>query len=459
MILPPDLSDLSHAEKDALILRLAALADALTKRVAELEARLGQPPKTPDNSSTPPSRALKAAVVVTAAPVGRKRRRKGRKGAFRALHPAPDHIRDVRLSRCPCCAGDVRQARQTVRQAYDMIDLPPITPVVTRVNLHGGRCPHCAGRFKAPAPQDMPPGSPFGAGLRAMVLYLRFTQGIALDRLSRLLQECFGVSISQGALVNMLAKASGCFAGQFARIRTRLLSGAALASDGPQDGLRIGGRNGWLWVVHHGDSAAFIADHSRGKRVLEDFLGARRPAFWLSDRFCAQKGFASQGHQYCLAHLIRDAQYAIDAGDAVFAPGLIALFRRACRIGRERPQLSDGQLRAYEGRFREKLGRLLLLQPTQPEGIALRKAIAASRHNLFVFLTQRTLEPTNNESERALRPAVTFRKITNGFRTDWGATFYAHVRSVIETARRRGIPLLHAINLTLNSKSLAFDTS
>ena len=143
----------------------------------------------------------------------------------------------------------------------------------------------------------------------------------------------------------------------------------------------------------------------------------------------------------------------------MFAPGLIALFRRACRIGRERPQLSDGQLRAYEGRFREKLGKLLLLQPTQPEGIALRKAIAASRHNLFVFLTQRALEPTNNASERALRPAVTIRKITNGFRTDWGATFYAHVRSVIETARRRGIPLLHAINLTLNGKSLAFDTS
>jgi transposase len=186
VILPPDLSGLSHTEKDALILRLAALADALTKRVAELEARLGQPPKTPDNSSTPPSRAPKAAV--TAAPIGPKRRRKGRKGAFRALHPAPDHIRDVRLSRCPCCSGDVRKALQTVREACDMIDLPPITPVVTRVNLHGGR-------FKAPAPQGMPPGSPFGAGLRALVFYLRFTQGIALppwiswDRLSRLLLE------------------------------------------------------------------------------------------------------------------------------------------------------------------------------------------------------------------------------------------------------------------------------
>jgi hypothetical protein len=55
----------------------------------------------------------------------------------------------------------------------------------------------------------------------------------------------------------------------------------------------------------------------------------------------------------------------------------------------------------------------------------------------------------NNGSERALRPCAVFRKITNGFRTEWGAKLYADIRSVIETARRRAIGVLEAIRLTL----------
>ena len=76
------------------------------------------------------------------------------------------------------------------------------------------------------------------------------------------------------------------------------------------------------------------------------------------------------------------------------------------------------------------------------------------RGNLFLFVTNRALEPTNNGSERALRPCVTFRKITGGFRTAWGADLYADIRSVLETARRRAIPPLQAIRLTLDVRPL-----
>jgi hypothetical protein len=47
-----------------------------------------------------------------------------------------------------------------------------------------------------------------------------------------------------------------------------------------------------------------------------------------------------------------------------------------------------------------------------------------------------------------------FRKITNGFRTEWGAELYADTRSVIETGRRRAISALDAIRLTLAGKPL-----
>src|SRR5665811_1621498 len=68
---------------------------------------------------------------------------------------------------------------------------------VTRVTLYGGVCPCCVRKFKAAPPVDMPTGSPFGTNLRALVIYLRFTQGIAFERLTILLSDILGLDISE----------------------------------------------------------------------------------------------------------------------------------------------------------------------------------------------------------------------------------------------------------------------
>jgi transposase len=60
----------------------------------------------------------------------------------------------------------------------------------------------------------------------------------------------------------------------------------------------------------------------------------------------------------------------------------------------------------------------------------------------------------NNGSERELRPTATYRKVTGGFRSDWGADLYAAVRSVIGTAARRGIDAYQAIRATLQGQSV-----
>ncbi len=80
------------------------------------------------------------------------------------------------------------------------------------------------------------------------------------------------------------------------------------------------------------------------------------------------------------------------------------------------------------------------------------------RQNLFVFVTHREIPPTNNGSEQAIRPCVIFRKVTNCFRSEWGAKLYADTRSVLKTARRRAIDPLTAIRLTLNGRPLPVGT-
>src|SRR3954462_7674624 len=447
MTAPPDPTLLSLSEKDALITALLAQVQAqaeqiavLTARVAELEAKLSLPPKTPDNSSTPPSRGQKANGDGKA-----KARSKAHAGAHRPLHPNPTRRRDVLAEQCPHCHADVTGVAQGAAQAYDRIEIPEITPDVTRVTLHGGFCPCCARRFKASPPAGLEPGSPFGPNLRAFVLYLRFGQAIPFERLARLMHDLFGLEISEGALTNMLQDSAPAFAVQTSLIKQRLLSSTVLASD--ETSVRVGKKTFWTWVFHHADSACFVIRPSRGKVVVGEFLGDVRPAVWISDRLGAQRGWATRDHQVCLAHLLRDVQYAIDAGDSAFTPGVKHLLQRAMRIGHRRPALADATLAAYHARLQRTLDDLLKIVPDDKPGLKLQRIIKRFRQNLFVFLTDREVSLTNNGSEQALRPCVIFRKITNGFRSLWGADLYADVRSVLETARRRGLGILHALRL------------
>src|ERR1019366_1273586 len=207
------------------IVTLTKQCETLLTRVAELEAKLGLPPKTPDNSSTPPSKGQKPSADAAAKP-----KTKAHPGAHLPLHPNPTTRRDIAANACQHCGADVSERPQIACEAYDHIEIPDIKPSVTRVTLFGGDCPCCAKRFKAPPPRDMPKGSPFGPNLRAL-------------------------DISEGALVNILDASRDAFAAARSAIRARLLSGTALQSD--ETGLRVGKTNWWLWGFPHGDSTVF----------------------------------------------------------------------------------------------------------------------------------------------------------------------------------------------------------
>ena len=238
------------------------------------------------------------------------------------------------------------------------------------------------------------------------------------------------------------------------------MSGTVIASD--ETGMRVGKANRWLWVFHHGPTALFLGDQSRSKAVVEDLLGDWRPDFWISDRYAGQMGWAAKDHQFCLAHLLRDVQYAIDEGDTVLAPRLRDLLIDACAIGRRRDGLTDRTLRAYEAKLDRRLDRLMALAPTAPSGIRLRKIFLKIRANLFVFVTNRDVSATNNGSERAIRPCTIYRKslppakagVTNGFRAPWAASLYADTRGAVETGRRRAVRAIDAIRLTLQGKPI-----
>jgi transposase len=442
-----DLAKLSKEELIALVLAQAAQIEELTRRIAELEAKLGGPPKTPDNSSLPPSQGRKPNRAERRA----AQKRKGRPGVFRALAPDPNHIVASVAERCPHCEHTLTAADQVGFHAYDHIELPPIRPVITRIHRHRGVCPSCRRGFSAPPPAGMPPGSPFGSDLVALILHLHVTQAISFERLVRLLDEVFGIRVSEGAIANMLARTGIALTAAAETTAAAVRRSPVVASD--ETLARVAGKNWWQWVLLSSTAVHHLIADSRGAAVLTGFLGDAKPDVWVADRYAAQAGHGNE-RQLCLAHLLRDAQYAIDAGDTGFAPGFHKLLQRAVAIGQRRTELKDTTLAQYRADLDRRLDRLLAVNPTAEAGRKLARGIRKCRGDLFVFVTRRDVPATNNDCERALRPSVIFRKVTGGFRSQWGARTYADAASVIATGRLHRRSAFHALRDALAGRPI-----
>ena len=443
-----DLSTLSHAEKDELILSLAGQLEAAVSRIDELEkrlARLERPAKTPDNSSLPPSKGQKPDRRTVDKPP-----RKGRPGFGRTLHPNPDRVIDARLTACPKCQAAFSETSQTAQQVYERIELPPIKPDVTQVRLFGGRCTCCGERVVADAPPGLEPGSPFGQSIAALVVYLHYAHAIGMERLTTLMDEIFSLTLSEGAISNMLARAREPLLVATASIRATVLASPVVCSD--ETSARVSGTNWWEWVFIGSLAVLHVIRPSRGKAVVQALFGEIRPMVWVSDMLGSQRGHAVEW-QVCLAHLLRDATYAIECGDTAFSAAFKRLLLRAIAIGRRRNELKDTTLKQYLADLDRRLDRIMAAVPSGEPGRKLRKRIAANRAHLFVFIINRDVPYTNNVSERHLRPSVIFRKVTNGFRCEWGAETYAAFRSLVSTAKANRAPVLDVLRFVLATKN------
>jgi len=453
-----DLTCLSHDEKDALIRALWAQVQMLTAqvrtlaaRVAELEARLGEPPKTPDNSSVPPSQGKKPNHPDKPRREGPRAGSLGRKGGGRALVANPDETVIARPMCCAHCQAAFHADDHRLAARYDKFDLPKVKPVVTRVEQYAGHCQGCGGTTLAPLPEGLEPGSPFSLNIVALAIYLRFTHAISYRRLSRLMAELFSLAISEGALDAAFRRAMPCFDAEVGAILARLRRARVVCSD--ETSVRVAGKTCWDWVFQNAEVVIHVIRNSRGAGVVGEVMDGHRPAIWVSDLYSAQQGHGADW-QICLAHQLRDCQFAIEAGDAIFAPRMKALLLRAFVLARRRHHLAATTRHRYRQRLERDLDAVMALSPTQRDGRRLRKRYGKLRAHLFTFLDHPEVGADNNSSERELRPTATYRKVTGGFRSDWGKELFAAFRSVVGTAGRRGINAYQAVRMTLSGQSV-----
>ena len=207
----------------------------------------------------------------------------------------------------------------------------------------------------------------------------------------------------------------------------------------------MNGKNSWLWAFQNKAATYLAFDKSRSNDVVNRSfsLEERRGIVWVTDRWPAyfMGDVGMEDHQVCIAHLLRNLTYTAQAfPDDAWSLDMLDLLRDSVHR-RNQGGVGAGTRKNMEARLDELLARPPVYAKEDGDGTELdklKKGIAKHMDHIFTFLTNPAVPPTNNDSEKALRPAKTKLKVSGCFRTESGAENYATVASVIQTAVKNG---------------------
>lgn len=409
----------------------------LYKKIADLERQLSARNKDSTNSSKPPSSDGPAAPKR----IHPQRQKTGRKPGGQAGHPGhhrsllpPEQVSQtvpVLPDRCKHCGrefpGDARSLRtEGEAHRHQVTELPEIRPDVTEYQCPNVVCPDCGKTTRAPIPEEV--RDHFGPRLTAFVAYLTAVCRIPRRGVEELLGTALGTTISLGTTQKMVEQTSTALEAPYVELEQQLRQEPVLNID--ETGWSDDGEKRWLWAFVAALFVLFVVAKHRSSEVLRRILGPEFQGILGTDRFSAYIKYHKGKAQFCWAHLKRDLlgilEFARTTDADRFARDALALHARMFRLWH---------------RFRGgEIDRGLLLQkciPLQQRFFALAERYLDSRdaevralasaffwhcERLFVFIEHPNVDPTNNVAERALRPAVQWRKICFGNRSSGGET-------------------------------------
>ena len=442
-----ELAGLSREELLELVHRQQAELAERDGKIRDLEEELAQfrqPAKTPENSSVPPSRGQKANRGA-----GRRRKlgpKRGHVGVSR-VRSEPDVVLECRASICTGCGEALPQTggRQVGRS--QVTDLPPVVPVAIEARLYAVTCAQCGEQTVGSYPAGLEPHRTFGPGIEALLSYFHERHHVSYERLVEICRDVFGLAISQGGVENALRRLVERARPTYAGIREQVRGSPVINSD--ETSARVAGRNHWQWVFQTAEASYHVIVPSRGGEVIDAFLAGAEPEVWGSDLWAPQILTSATEHQICMSHQERDLTFAVDADTdeaRLWAIELRHVFGRAIRLHHERAQVTSESFARRRLLIENATDRLVFDRYVAPktEAARLQQRYRTHRDSLYVFLHRDDVEPTNNSSERDLRPSVIHRKVIGGFRSTWGAEASAIRTTILATARKQGRNLLDA---------------
>ena len=413
----------------------------LLARIAELEARLAQ---NSSNSSRPPSSDPPGMARREGEPSGRRRGgQPGHKHHKRELLPPEQVSKMVECipPRCQRCRARL-EGTDPEPLCSQVIEVPPIRPHVTQYNQHELGCGECVARTRAELPPEA--SATFGPRLKSLIAVC--TGGYRLSKrvTQELLSDILGTRLSLGSVCNIEREVSEALAAPVEEAREYVRRQPVVHAD--ETGWREDKGRAWLWTAASELVTVFLIARSRGASVARQLLGDDFSGFLVVDRWAAYEWVELR--QLCWSHLLRDFQGFVDRGGTggVLGAKLLAqshvMFHLWHRVRDKTLERSTFQQRMQpvEQRILRLLRKAALRAEPKTAGMA--REILTQADYLWTFVSNEGIEPTNNAAERAIRPAVLWRKGSFGTDTADGSRFAERILTAVTTLKKQRRPLL-----------------
>ena len=408
--------------------QIADLTTQLTaaqQRIAELE-----------HTKTPPPAFVKANVPTRPKAVRKQRAPEHNQARQRETPTAMVHHP---ITQCPGCQG--RLSGLHVGRRRQVIEVPPPPPVqVTEHQVQCGWCSYCHRWQEARLDltgQVVGQGR-FGVRLAALITQMRLVLRTPIRLIQSWLQLVHGLTVSLGAISDLLRRVAQQGQPQAAQIHTTIQASAAVNAD--ETTWREQGHKGYIWALATPTGErSFTFRRSRAGAVINGLLGDDFRGVLTTDFYAGYNDTPGGQHQRCWVHLLRDLHALTDLHPMsvevrAWKDALVDLYQRG------KAARGDPQAARLAPRLQTELVDLaqLFAGATGHPCATLAKRLMRHQGELFTFLTAPGVAPDNNAAERAVRPLVVARKISGGSRSVQGTATHMTLASLVHTWLAQG---------------------
>jgi transposase len=435
-VIPPEIEAEMTPAVEAFV---KGLIDHFEKRISDLESQIQK--LTPQNSSLPPSTQHPHAKPKRDKGDGKKRKRGGQKGHkkhHRELIPPEQCQKVIPLQPDACRRCGTQLAgfdSEPIR--HQVWELPEIKPIVTEYQQHRLACPCCGITTCASLPAGVP-NSQSGPRLVAFTGLLMGHFRQSKRRASLFLQDLLKMPCCPSLTVKMQNQVATAIQSPYEELKDELGSQDQLFMD--ESPTKQANQKAWLWTAVAPLFAVFAIFSSRKGDALPKLLGDSFKGIINCDR--AKMYWQAERLQWCWAHLKRDFQALIDHPDKQVQRLGHDLMRQVKRMFQHWRRYKAGEIswetfRRYMSPVRNEINALLLRGEFSGNRrlIGMCSELYKHRQWLWTFVDMKGIEPTNNTAERALRPAVIYRKLSFGTQSASGSRFIERMLTITETCR------------------------
>lgn len=427
--------------KDQIIAELTQKVESLMKRIQQLEEEIARLKKDSNNSSKPPSSDIVKPKKTVKKTSRKKRKRGGQHGHRKFVRPSFEPEQVDEFYECEFVAEDTKGLTPLDQWfTLQQIELPEKFYKVIEYN---GRKYHdpANGQVHIAMPDDVRQGGLLGASMTAFVSFLKGSCHMSYTTIQQFFKQVLKLDISRGMLCKAVSKTSDALATSYDEIADRLPDESLVNVD--ETGHHDNGDLHWTWCFDTAGYSLFKIDPSRGSGVLEEMLGENFNGIIGADYWGAYRRYARLFDvrvQYCMAHLIRDIRFLAEHSVSQLSRWgnkLLVWIKKLFDTLHRRDELTEKGFHHSMERIKAKFLKQIRRPPDHKLAQTLAKRFKGqAAENYFRFLTE-PIEPTNNGTERQIRPVVIDRRITQGTRGNVGMRWCERIWTAIATCKKQ----------------------